>query len=102
MDRDTAKALLPIITAFANGEIIQCNASGDGWRDLTEPTWSARTDSYRVKPKTKTLGYGVLLVNVGGSKLLVSTTNKEHFDHILKDINTLKIIKNWEEFEVEV
>lgn len=57
MNRDRAKELLPIITAFANGEEIQCR-----WSDFPDENWysttlipaaqdGSRPVEYRIKPK---------------------------------------------------
>lgn len=58
MTRERAKELLPIIQAFAEGKTIQSNLDGV-WKDNTEPDWTARGDSYRVKPETVELWVNV-------------------------------------------
>ena len=63
MNREKAKALLPIITAYANGETIQQfvgEGNGDnGWRADFNPSWSASAEHYRIKPKPRTF-YGTI------------------------------------------
>lgn len=59
MDREKAKALLPIITAYANGETIQIDTA-EGWEDTsTELYFTAPVEVYRIKPKPRTF-YGVM------------------------------------------
>ena len=51
MNRDEARALLPIIQAFAEGKDIE--VSGDvGWMPAADLKWD-RTYSYRIKPEPK-------------------------------------------------
>ena len=55
MTRETAKALLPIITAWANGEDIQVKSS-DVWRDMDpdrDYTFDSDKRNYRIKPKPR-------------------------------------------------
>lgn len=54
MNRTDAKALLPIITAFANGKKIQFKANGSGvWEDSENPAFLYGAASYRIKPEIK-------------------------------------------------
>lgn len=47
-----AKELIPIITAFANGETVQTRVAEEAWFDARRPTW--RDDwQYRIKPKPR-------------------------------------------------
>jgi hypothetical protein len=51
--RDEAKQLLPIITAYANGETVQFKTF-DRWEDYEigdAPDFTASPSSYRIKPK---------------------------------------------------
>lgn len=53
MDRYKAKALLPVLTALANGETIQANLNGI-WVDRTDPAFDLPPECYRIaKPKEK-------------------------------------------------
>lgn len=52
MTREHAKELLPIITAFANGEEVQYNG-GILWATVTEPTFEAASKDYRIAPKPR-------------------------------------------------
>ena len=53
MTRENAKALLPTIEAYANGETIQFLARGkDIWEDLDHPSFLAG-ENYRIKPKPR-------------------------------------------------
>ena len=52
MDRNQAKELLPIITAFREGKAIQ-QTDGYDWYDLDNPDFMANGSSYRIKPETK-------------------------------------------------
>lgn len=56
MNRERAKALLPIIQAFAEGKTIQAKANTIGWYDIDEPGWeySVNTETeYRIKPEPR-------------------------------------------------
>jgi hypothetical protein len=53
MNRTEAKELLPVITAFANGEQIEFRIAGEGWRLASEPIFSTHYE-YRIAPKPKT------------------------------------------------
>lgn len=57
MDREKAKALLPIIEAYANGETVQF-LDGERWREGTQLDWSFPPQSYRIAPKPRTF-YGI-------------------------------------------
>lgn len=46
-----AQEILPLVTAQANGEVIQMYV-GDHWSDCVEPTAFVNGCEYRVKPKT--------------------------------------------------
>lgn len=54
MNREQAKALLPIITAFAEGKTIQCRGHTVGcreWKDVDNPSFGYTPDMYRIKPE---------------------------------------------------
>lgn len=53
MTREQAKAMLPFITAYANGKTIQHDygPANGGWRDLSSPHFCATdVEHYRIKP----------------------------------------------------
>ena len=52
MTREHAKKMLPIITAFANGEQVQFY-NGHCWNGGNEFNFEARTESYRIAPKSE-------------------------------------------------
>ena len=53
MTRENAKALLPIIKAYAEGKVIQIiNPSGE-WIDNNEPLFNCDYSFYRIKQKVK-------------------------------------------------
>lgn len=53
MTRDEAKALLPIIQAYAEGKVIQI-ATKEGWKDLANPPcFTMAVDRYRIKPEPR-------------------------------------------------
>ena len=55
MTREHAKELLPIITAFANGEEIQVetfNKAGT-WGRVEDPNFQADPSAYRIAPKSR-------------------------------------------------
>lgn len=53
MTRENAKALLPIIQAYAEGKVIQINQPIVGWKDNNEPLFNGDPSSYRIKPEPK-------------------------------------------------
>lgn len=56
MTREQAKELLPIIQAFAEGEIIQYRNYYDEWMDIKEieeVNFISSPSNYRIKPKSK-------------------------------------------------
>lgn len=53
MTREYAKALLPIIQAYAEGKVIQINRLLVGWEDSYEPLFNGDPSSYRIKPEPK-------------------------------------------------
>lgn len=50
MTREKASELLPIITAFAEGETIQINNGTEGWCDVYEINPTNEATAYRIKP----------------------------------------------------
>ena len=55
MTRDEAKQLLPIITAFANGEDVQAYYGAEGWQSKEDHGFSWQPDRYRIAPKPRTV-----------------------------------------------
>lgn len=51
MDREKAKALLPIIQAFAEGKAIEGRASDGSWFEASNPSFDNAPDRYRIKPE---------------------------------------------------
>jgi len=55
MTPQRARELLPFITAFANGEIIQRRDDDhQPWEDIYYPSFTGPAENYRIKPKLKT------------------------------------------------
>jgi hypothetical protein len=52
MNREHWKELLPVITAFANGEDIEMKCSA-GWVRISNPDFSYEPDYYRIAPKPR-------------------------------------------------
>ena len=50
MNRDKAKALLPVITAFAEGKEIEVQDREGWWRPLNQSSWLEDPKFYRIKP----------------------------------------------------
>lgn len=51
MNRENAKALLPVIQAYAEGKEIEIFSIGDKeWQDCPDPSFDAR-QNYRIKPQ---------------------------------------------------
>jgi hypothetical protein len=56
MTREEAKELLPIITAFANGEEVQLyRPSENAWALKDNPDFTALPSDYRIAPKPRTV-----------------------------------------------
>lgn len=54
MSRERFKALLPIITAYVNGDTIEHQVSDGRWYEIADsPSWCDPADRYRIKPKPK-------------------------------------------------
>jgi hypothetical protein len=53
MTREHAKELLPIITAFANGEAIQYEVSPGAWGEISNPDFVQTAYRYRIAPKPR-------------------------------------------------
>lgn len=53
MNRERAKELLPIITAFANGEVIQEKIGTKDWYDHETPDFEVDGYEWRIKPKPR-------------------------------------------------
>ena len=52
MTREQAKELLPIITAFANGEDVEIRTT-KGWISLDKPRFEGAISDYRIAPKPR-------------------------------------------------
>lgn len=54
MDRKTAKELLPVIKAYAEGKVIQMKSSNlNKWEDAVSPAFTLPTNNYRIKPEPR-------------------------------------------------
>lgn len=54
MTRLETLEFLPLITAYANGKIIQYKGLHSApWEDISYPTWTDPVDSYRIKPEPR-------------------------------------------------
>lgn len=53
MTREQAKAILPIIQAYAEGKTIQYRTSNNEWVDTYKPSFSNSSSNYRIKPEPK-------------------------------------------------
>lgn len=59
MNREKIKALLPVLTAFSEGKIIQTQGVGTHrgkWFDNQNPNFDLPADHYRVKPEPREFG----------------------------------------------
>ena len=52
MTREQAKAILPIMQAFAEGKTIQFRVCKDRWIDIDDPSFDVQFN-YRIKPEPK-------------------------------------------------
>ena len=53
MDRESAKKLLPIITAFAEGKVVERKDSDGLWVVVNNPRFNDGPENYRLKPEPK-------------------------------------------------
>ena len=53
MTREHAKELLPIITAFANGEDVEFHRLDVGWTTIVSPSFDSEPANYRIAPKPR-------------------------------------------------
>jgi hypothetical protein len=52
MNKQNAKAYLPLVQALIEGKTIQyCVDDGETWVDLAEPSFTYYPDAYRIKPE---------------------------------------------------
>ena len=53
MTREQAKELLPIITAYSEGKVIEIKGGDGQWFELFEPDFAKDPKNYRIKPDFK-------------------------------------------------
>lgn len=79
MTREHAKKILPIITAFANGEEVQyepLNKMGK-WGSVQDPGFQADPSAYRIAPKPR-----VIFVNEYDSELFSTWQTRSAADAV--------------------
>lgn len=82
MNREQAKELLPVITAFVEGKEIQfLGKHNEKWVDVTDSPWfDPSVGSYRIKPEeVKVIRYGIALSDSG--EFLTTFATKEAADN---------------------
>lgn len=82
MTPQQAKALLPIITAFAEGKQIQLKYQDEKWHTLEDPEFNAEPWLYRIKPEPKRMRFALL------------GDNSDHWIDHIKEENWTKIQLN--------
>lgn len=78
MTRDECKALLPIVQAYAKGEVIE-HLCGSEWLVAYNPTFSRPAKFYRIKPNVPAEVY----VNVYPDGTVRAHQSKEHAEDAL-------------------
>lgn len=73
MTPERAKELLPIITAFANGETIQMKTAAGNWATHNDYGWLSLVE-YRIKPKVPE--YRLFCYDVGGIHVCTRNTGQ--------------------------
>lgn len=101
MKREDAKKHLDLITKFAAGVDIQVKNLHGNWIECPEPMWYENYE-YRVKPPTRKIGYGVLLMSGAGTVHPVLPNSKTHYDNLIRAKNCVRILHEWKEWEEEV
>lgn len=87
MTRQETLEFLPLITAYANGKIIQYKGLHSApWEDISYPTWTDPVDSYRIKPEPREFE-----IYISPKQRLITESNK-NTEH-LKD-------RGWEQIRV--
>lgn len=66
MNREQAKDLLPLITAFVEGKEVQVQSLQGEWCDSPSPAWGFPAYRYRIKPEpVKVTAWAVIESNTG-------------------------------------
>lgn len=81
MTREHAKELLPIITAFANGEDIQM-WEADKWWPNNEPMFNLPISRYRIAPKPRKVWVNEYPAQYGGDAQLLTHPSREIADRL--------------------
>lgn len=91
MKAEQAKALLPIITAFAEGKTIEFNFPEDnlGWVKGTDFNFEYNPEFYRVQPAKVIYQYKRYLYTSGTTKTLYICTNDLSVDLSVESINRI-------------
>lgn len=86
ISRERMKLLLPVMTAWADGEIIQLRASKTAeWYDAIDPpSWSFDPENYRIKPLPKKL----YVVFNGNEEILATRLTEEAAQKLVEDYNS--------------
>lgn len=98
MTRDEAKALLPIITAYANGAVVQLHCGADCWRDAQNPDFGLAVGQYRIKPapqyrpwKCYEAPLGKEVVRADGSRMTLHTA----YNNTINGYEYATMLRDW-------
>lgn len=80
MTPENAKALLPIIQAFADGKAIQYQSNLGPWSSTTCPDFSRAPEKYRIKPEPIAVKYRLAVMTLAAG---IFTVNSESPDAYL-------------------
>lgn len=85
ISREKMKLLLPVMTAWATGEIIQLRASKTAkWHDVTDPpSWTFDPENYRIKPQPRKL----YVIYNGTGEILATRPTEEAAQKLIDDYN---------------
>ena len=106
MTPEKVKALLPVLTAYAQGKTIQCqDMSDDRWFDIIYATFDGPVELYRVKPDPIILKYRRYIwkdpngwhITSLSSLSGISSINVENMEEFVRWIDT-----DWVTYECEV
>ena len=87
MNRKQAKAMLPLITAFANGEEVQCKTfvGKDEWYTAEHFSFDGLPSYYRIKPKQPRTRFAV--ERVVDNRLWIITNDRAAAERHMKYID---------------
>ena len=79
MSPEQCKRLLPIITAFSEGKVIQLETPSGVWKDTVKLEFSCSPEKYRIKPAEPLVLWGVKFFDLQGRICIASNMELTEF-----------------------